>query len=231
MTATRLRWYCLLGLLLAYPTDGYGQPRKVDVGGPLAGPVILNAPFSADAVMVVKMAFSNGERLEKTNTAKYYRDSADRSRVEHVSSTAAQSTSTRGVPTVIDGNRSARLGEVWILDEETREARIDTRALLGLGMGGDAEYITVALGGRRFVDFPLADEIHRFLRLPEEWVQREALGTRHIEGVAAVGTRVTLTVPPSTLRKTGPDSRAATIVDEQWGRARAWNPRIDDLSW
>lgn len=219
MRATKFRWFCLFGCLLAYSTNGAGQPRKLDVlGGPLVGPVRLNAPFSADAFMVVKIAFFNGERLEQTNTAKYYRDSAGRSRVEHVSPAATPSTSARGVPTVIDEKPGdhENVWPIYVLDAETRNADRFTRELMGLGMGGDGEHITVALGGRRFVCFEHADGIHRFLRLPEEWIQRESLGTRRVEGIAAVGTRVTLTVPPSTLRTTGPASGAATIVDEQW---------------
>ena len=219
MRATKVRWYCLFVCVLAYSTDGTGQSRKVDVlGGPLVGPVTPNAPFSADAIMVVKMAFFNGERLEQTNTAKYYRDSAGRSRVEHGSPGATQSTSARSVPTIID-DKPGDHENVWliqVLDAEAQKTHSLSRELVGLGMGGDGEHLTVAVGGRRFVCFEHAEGIHRFLRLPEEWLQRESLGTRHVEGIAAIGTRVTLTVPPSTLRTTGPASVAATIVDEQW---------------
>src|SRR5688572_25871498 len=49
---------------------------------PLSGPIVTNAPFSADAVTTVTQVLSDGTRIEQTTTAKFYRDSAGRVRSE-----------------------------------------------------------------------------------------------------------------------------------------------------
>src|SRR5688572_6185952 len=49
---------------------------------PLSGPVVTNAPFSADAVTTVTQVLSDGTRIEQSTTAKFYRDSAGRVRSE-----------------------------------------------------------------------------------------------------------------------------------------------------
>ena len=49
---------------------------------PLSGPVVTNAPFSADAVTTVTQVLSDGTRIEQSTTAKFYRDSTGRVRSE-----------------------------------------------------------------------------------------------------------------------------------------------------
>jgi hypothetical protein len=168
-----------------------------------------DAPFSADAVMTVKLAVAGGaERFETTTTARYYRDRQGRSRVEYVSPS---------VPTFIDLNPGDPF-LVQILDARTRTVHSFSREIVGLGLGGNGSVINVPLGGLRFIDLFHADATRRLRGLSEESVHREALGTRRIEGVEAVGTRITLTVPPYNVRvETGkPNTRPVTIVDEQW---------------
>ena len=48
------------------------------IGGPLTGPSVLGAPFSADATTTVRATLSDGTRLDQTTTDRYYRDSAGR---------------------------------------------------------------------------------------------------------------------------------------------------------
>ena len=58
-------------------------PAAVSVADdPLSGPVVTNAPFSADAVTTVTQVLSDGTRIEQTTTARFYRDSAGRVRSE-----------------------------------------------------------------------------------------------------------------------------------------------------
>jgi hypothetical protein len=170
---------------------------------------MLDAPFSADAVMTVKLALAGGaERFETTTTARYYRDRQGRSRVEFVSP---------AVPTFIDLDPRDPF-RVQILDTGTRTVHAFSREIAGLGVGGNGSVINVPLGGLRFIDLFHGDVTRRLRGLGEDSVHREALGTRHIAGVEAVGTRVTLTVPPYNVRvETGkPNTRPVTIVDEQW---------------
>ena len=58
-------------------------PTAVNIADdPLSGPVVTNAPFSADAVTTVTQVLSDGTRIEQTTTARFYRDSAGRVRSE-----------------------------------------------------------------------------------------------------------------------------------------------------
>src|SRR5690349_10151302 len=48
----------------------------------LAGPVVADAPFSADATTTVTQVLGDGTRIEQTTTARFYRDRAGRVRRE-----------------------------------------------------------------------------------------------------------------------------------------------------
>jgi hypothetical protein len=75
-----------LCLAAAVPTAGFGQQRipAEAVGGPLTGPLVLDAPFSADATTIVRQTLGDGTRFERNSTARYYRDRAGRVRVEQM---------------------------------------------------------------------------------------------------------------------------------------------------
>ena len=55
------------------------NPFSSDV---LAGPVVTDAPFSADATTTVTQMLGDGTRIEQTTTARFYRDRAGRVRRE-----------------------------------------------------------------------------------------------------------------------------------------------------
>ena len=44
----------------------------------------MNAPFSADATTTIRQTLGDGTQIERTGTARYYRDRAGRVRVEQV---------------------------------------------------------------------------------------------------------------------------------------------------
>src|SRR5215217_7126067 len=71
-------------LAAAIPVVGLGQQADpaAGIGGPLSKPLVLDAPFSADAITTVRLTLADGTRLEQTTTAHYYRDRAGRGRVE-----------------------------------------------------------------------------------------------------------------------------------------------------
>src|SRR5688572_17504189 len=49
---------------------------------PLSGPLVTNAPFSADAETTVTQVLSDGTRIEERTTSRFYRDSMGRVRRE-----------------------------------------------------------------------------------------------------------------------------------------------------
>src|ERR671919_1840191 len=82
---------CLsVGLCLAATTSAVSFAQHVGpdetIGGPLVGHLLpfLNAPFSAEAITTVNHQLPNRTRLERTATARYYRDSKGRVRVEQL---------------------------------------------------------------------------------------------------------------------------------------------------
>ncbi len=211
MKTRLLRMSCISVVVLATATAVLGQkPRRSDLlGGPLAGPLVLGAPFSADAEMMATLTIA-GIPLRVASSARYYRDSAGRSRVEQLSSrvTPMSTKSERHISTIIDEDPSDRLIET--IDPVTRTVRSLPRNVLGLGLGGDGDAFTVPIGGTRFLLFRRADAVQRTQGLGEHLIRREVLGKEQVNGIEAVGTRMTLTL--HTVR----DAQPATIVDEQW---------------
>jgi hypothetical protein len=85
---------CILaGMLVAAAADATAQGRQGPgapssqaaaplPSDPLAGPVVTNAPYSADAVTTVTQTLGDGTRIEQKTEAKFYRDSTGRIRRE-----------------------------------------------------------------------------------------------------------------------------------------------------
>jgi hypothetical protein len=68
----------------ALGATAFGQANlpAESIGGPLTGPLVLGAPFSADATTTVHATLRDGTRLDQSTTDRYYRDSAGRVRIE-----------------------------------------------------------------------------------------------------------------------------------------------------
>src|SRR4051794_23206235 len=84
-TTSSVRRLCIgLCLATAIPAIGVGQVHDVaeGIGGPLSGLPVRDAPFSADATTTARLTLRDGTRVDQTTTARYYRDSVGRVRVE-----------------------------------------------------------------------------------------------------------------------------------------------------
>ena len=70
----------ILALASALGATALGQATlpAESIGGPLSGPPVLGAPFSADATTTVHAIPGDGTRLDQNTTDRYYRDSAGR---------------------------------------------------------------------------------------------------------------------------------------------------------
>lgn len=211
------RVYIGLCIVAAIPLVGFGQGRDPadEIGGPLTGSVVLNAPFSADATTTVRLTFRDGTKLEQSTTARYYRDSVGRARVEFLMNglEAAKTMAERHIKTLIGPTAPEGRG-VFILDAETRTARNLPRYFLADAAGGESEF-AVPIGGVRFVTFRRAQDLLN-RNLPGEPVsyaeQKESLGSRRIAGVETIGSRVTMTIPVGQWRNDKP----IELVDERW---------------
>jgi len=193
-----------VGVSVLISAVAFGQSAAVENGGPLSGPPPLNAPFTADARTTMLQRLKDGTRIERTMTARYYRDAAGRVRVEQAMSSA----NTR--ITVFPGPAEP-VG--YFLEPSSRRARIVGRSIEDVAVGGGKTF-AVPIGPVDFINF---------VRSPQPFDQRdgppvadtfsdEALGTRQISGVETIGRRVTMVVPVGVVGNDTP----IEIVDERW---------------
>jgi hypothetical protein len=174
----------------------------------LAGPVVADAPFSADATTTVTQILGDGTRIEQTTNARFYRDRAGRVRREQT---------ILGLGALAGGNMQTITidpdpgdGTAYTLDPMTRTARRVPR--IGGPTPGNMTFVlrSVAVGGTGTVQGrtggpPLGGTGGN---PPTE----EVLGTRQFEGVKALGRKTTSVIPTGQIG----NDRPIEITDERW---------------
>jgi hypothetical protein len=180
----------------------------------MTGPVVTNAPYTADAVTTVTQVLGDGTRIEQRVTARFYRDSAGRVRREQtvIGLTAEPQTTVTITP-------EPGTGTAYALDANARTAR------------------RVGVGGRQIALRTAADQLNNLIvwsdtttwtsglgvsnsisavRMPQPTPgsrpTEESLGTRQIEGVKATGRKSTSTIPTGQIG----NDRPIVITDERW---------------
>jgi hypothetical protein len=195
---------CLL-VVLGSSRTGLGQGGWSLAGGPLTGPPVPNAPFSADATTTVRQTLSGGTLIERIAKARYFRDREGRVRVEQ---------SINGSEEIVASATNVQRITVWpdpadsrayayTLEPLTRTARKGPRDIAGLAVGG-GDTFAAPLGGVRFLIFHSALHNHNSTGP----VTQESLGSRLIAGVETVGRRVTTTIPGG--------QAAIQVTEERW---------------
>jgi hypothetical protein len=234
---------------------------------PLSGPVVTNAPFSADAITTVTQILSDGTRIEQTTTARFYRDSAGRVRTEQpilglaaldpsnpprTTISVMTDPSSRLTYTLDPVSRTARssgAGAVWFTAASaatttsltadrltTEQARTGAERARAAEQAAIAEravkagyIVTLDNSARRAVRVE-AGRVMEGVRQPDE-----ALGTRQMEGVAAVGRRTKSVIPTGQIG----NDRPIEITDERWEspdlrllvRSHHRDPRTGDVEY
>jgi hypothetical protein len=180
------------------------RPATSDV---LAGPVVTEAPFSADATTTVTQVLGDGTRIEQTTSAKFFRDRAGRVRREQTILGLGALNAGGNMQTItIDPDPGD--GTAYTLDPSTRTARRVPRLDIALNAnmvmtyrtatgGVIVEGRTAGPGGRGAGGNP-----------PTE----ESLGTRQFEGVRAVGRKLTSLIPVGQIG----NDRPIETTDERW---------------
>jgi len=171
----------------------------------LAGPVVTDAPFSADATTTVTQILGDGTRIEQSTTARFFRDRIGRVRREQTILGLGALNAGGNMQTItIDPDPGD--GTAYSLDPNTKTARRVPRIDITLGgamvmtnrgngvvvqarAGGPA---SVGTGGNR----------------PTE----EVLGARQIEGVKALGRKTTTVIATGQIG----NDRPIEITDERW---------------
>jgi hypothetical protein len=173
--------------------------------------LIKDAPFSADATTEHVQTLGDGNRMVRKSTAHIYRDSAGRTRREHELTRGARPTADGEAPRLIVINDFP--GQVnYIIETQTGIAR--KRQL------PPPEMIAArarALGDSTFSVLMPTSAAHRPLAEGDNAPapakpQKERLEPQVIEGVQALGTRTTLTIPAGEFDNEQP----LVITHEEW---------------
>ena len=145
---------------------------------------VLNAPFSAEATTAWQPPAGSGLTPLRA-TARYYRDSAGRVRVEQ--SFAGQGTAAQHIILATDPDNS------FVLDPSARTVTTSVSRGLTQMMVGDGGYYQFLFlkSMRRFLSFFVVPDTVESVNGPSE----ESLGQHSIEGIRVTGTRFVTRVP------------------------------------
>ncbi len=181
--------------------------------------LVKGAPYSAQATTETTQILSDGNRIVNSSTAAVYRDGEGRTRREQtLKAIGAFSASGESFKTISINDPVA--GVAYVLEPHSHSARkiqglrIEAGAGAGFkvssGSEGNVIFNRTSNGEvqlrRGTVEAKVREE-----KLRDEF-RNEDLGTQAIEGVNAVGTRTTITIPAGQIG----NERAIEIVDERW---------------
>jgi hypothetical protein len=211
-----------------------------DIGGAVAAltaTVVRDAPYSATAVTTTSQQLADGTRIERTVTAKVFRDSEGRIRREQTVLGLASLSSTSDALRVVTISDPVA-GVVYTLDESTRTARqrrpltfvpaprLDARAapqpddqLARRRLDGVKQAVVEAERQRALsnvltqLGIPQAPSASP--RQDGVTNLTSSLGTRQINGVEATGRRTTQTIPAGAIG----NDRPIVVTDETWESA------------
>lgn len=168
------------------------------------GPIVRGAPYSAEAVTTLTQTLGDGTRINRTLTARLFRDSDGRVRREQmILGLGALDPSAEAVSivTIVDPVVHVQ----YVLDPRAHEAR-------RLTTSGTYERRPVGKELRELEVLRQKAGTSYDVRRASEAKAPESLGHRQFEGLDAIGTRRTETIPAG---KIGND-RPIEVTDERW---------------
>jgi hypothetical protein len=183
--------------------------------------LVKGSPYSAQAVTEMTQILSDGNRIVNTSSAAVYRDGEGRTRREQTLRAIGNfSASAEPFQTIWINDPVA--GVAYVLEPHSHMARkiqgFRVEASSGAGFkvrspGGEGEVFTV----NTTTSGPVTNtrgtaEARAIEEREQKRFHREDLGTQSVEGVNAVGTRMTITIPAGQIG----NERAIEIVDERW---------------
>ncbi|MGH9969116.1 MAG: hypothetical protein ACREBG_15115 [Pyrinomonadaceae bacterium] len=196
--------------------------------------VVKGAPYSASASTEHIQTLGDGNQIIQKNEATHYRDSEGRMRIEQKLRTIGKWTAVGDPPTIIN-LWDPVAGDFYSLDPRSRTALKNTRPARRVIVAPfpktkDSQFVKpdadklvawAKEGKKQQVGAPAAKEQTSDLTKTnrpggqetfDKKKKKEPLGTQMIEGVAAEGTRLTLTIPAGEIGNVLP----IEIVDESW---------------
>jgi len=182
--------------------------------------LVKGAPYSAQAVTEMTQILSDGNRIVNSSSSAVYRDGQGRTRREQTLK-AIGNFSAHGEAFMTISINDPVAGVAYVLEPHSQTARkiqgfrmqAGPVTALRTGPGGETENFTfnrTAKGEvqlkRGTLDVKIREEKER------TGFRKEDLGTQTVEGVSAVGTRNTFTIPAGQIG----NERPIEIVDERW---------------
>jgi hypothetical protein len=171
----------------------------------LAGPVVTDAPFSADATTTITQVLGDGTRIEQTTNARVFRDRAGRVRREQTILGLGALNAGGNIQTItIDPDPGD--GTAYTLDPATRTARRVPR--ISIPPGGNMIFRTTA----NTVLIEARSGRPAIGRATAATASEEMLGARQFDGVRALGRKTTQVIPTGQIG----NDRPIEITDERW---------------
>ena len=181
------------------------------------GPVVKDAPFSAETSNERVQTLPDGNHIRNTTTGKIYRDAEGRVRQEETMSLVGPWT-TQGQPQththIMISDPVA--GVTWDLDQDHKVAhKLPNPAERSMTIR-DGGGVGLSMGPQ-----DVATLRAKLAAAPQSGnAQTEKLGTQVIEGVSAEGTRTTMTIPAGAMG----NERPIVTVSERW-----YSPELQTL--
>src|ERR1700704_2404085 len=180
--------------------------------------LVKGAPYSAQAVTEMTQILSDGNRIVNSSSAAVYRDGEGRTRREQTLKAIGNFTFS-GEPVMTISINDPVAGVAYVLEPHGHTARKIQGFHMEPGSPGRIK-LAPAEEGFTFntttngaVTVKLATAEARMREEKERTgFRKEDLGTQSVEGVNAVGTRSTITIPSGQIG----NERAIEIVDERW---------------
>jgi hypothetical protein len=228
---------------------------------PFSGPVVANAPFSAEATTSVTQVLSDGTRIEENTTARFYRDSAGRVRREQTILGLGALNPSSEARTTITIDPDPGDATAYTLDPATKTARRVSRSSSGntsavfyvngsgqatngyvvnngklLSNGSALTSYFSALAAERQTDDQIRRRVLSLNGTPVATAATvESLGTRQMEGITVVGRRSKTVIPTGQIG----NDRPIEITDERWEsqdlkllvRSHHHDPRTGDIDY
>jgi hypothetical protein len=167
------------------------------------GKVVTGAPMSGDLIVTRDTTLADGNHIHTQNTTKIYRDTDGRVRREvgfelNTPSTGAAKGSMITITDPVAGKR-------YVLNQQTKTAHVMPLHPPKPGPPPDGE------AGQKWV---MRDDSNgqKWAGHDDSNVTREQLGNKTINGLPAVGTRVTRTIPAGKIGNQNP----IQVVTERW---------------
>ncbi len=169
----------------------------------VAGGVVKNAPYSAEATTTTTQTLADGNRIEQSTTQKLYRDSEGRERREE-SVMAVGALAQPDAPVTITISDPVEKVS-YTLNPQAHTARRTPGTGMTLSYVAGNNTLTLNLGFFRTAGGTR-------LTTADTTRAKEDLGSQVIEGVTAQGTRTTETIPAGMIGNLLP----IDVVDEVW---------------